>query len=314
MLIADAAMEDSVALKRAIALAINNKASLTLIDIVAEIPTDLKMAITALTPEELCDIVVSEKQEQLDEVVKAAAKRGMKFEARVLVGKPFLEIIRQVLRNKHDLVIKCVDSSTSLKDVFYGSTDMHLLRKCPCPVWIVKPSDHDHYHRILAAVDRDPEDAQRDALNQPILDLATSLALAESSELHIVHAWSSYAESFIRSPRTHYTDDEVGAMVEEEENTRRQWLEQLVDEHGVAVGMEAMNFLKPKLHLITGQAREVVPIKVQELDVDLIVMGTVARTGIPGFFMGNTAESILNQIDCSVLAIKPRGFVSPVSL
>lgn len=191
---------------------------------------------------------------------------------------------------------------------------MHLLRKCPCPVWIVKPSDHDHYHRILAAVDRDPEDAQRDALNQPILDLATSLALAESSELHIVHAWSSYAESFIRSPRTHYTDDEVGAMVEEEENTRRQWLEQLVDEHGVAVGMEAMNFLKPKLHLITGQAREVVPIKVQELDVDLIVMGTVARTGIPGFFMGNTAESILNQIDCSVLAIKPRGFVSPVSL
>jgi nucleotide-binding universal stress UspA family protein len=40
----------------------------------------------------------------------------------------------------------------------------------------------------------------------------------------------------------------------------------------------------------------------------------VGRVGIPGFFMGNTAEEILDQIDCSVLAIKPPGFESPVSL
>jgi nucleotide-binding universal stress UspA family protein len=43
-------------------------------------------------------------------------------------------------------------------------------------------------------------------------------------------------------------------------------------------------------------------------------MGTVARTGISGFFMGNTAETILNQLDCSVLAVKPQGFVTPVTL
>jgi nucleotide-binding universal stress UspA family protein len=42
-------------------------------------------------------------------------------------------------------------------------------------------------------------------------------------------------------------------------------------------------------------------------------MGTVARTGISGFFMGNTAETILNQLNCSVLAVKPHGFVTPVS-
>ena len=46
----------------------------------------------------------------------------------------------------------------------------------------------------------------------------------------------------------------------------------------------------------------------------LIIMGTVGRTGIPGFIMGNTAETILNRIDCSVLAIKPDGFVTPVRL
>lgn len=43
-------------------------------------------------------------------------------------------------------------------------------------------------------------------------------------------------------------------------------------------------------------------------------MGTFARIGIAGFFIGNTAEAILEQLQCSVLAVKPPGFVSPVSL
>jgi len=42
----------------------------------------------------------------------------------------------------------------------------------------------------------------------------------------------------------------------------------------------------------------------KEIGADLVVMGTIARTGIPGFITGNTAESILNQIYCSVLEIK----------
>ena len=61
-------------------------------------------------------------------------------------------------------------------------------------------------------------------------------------------------------------------------------------------------------------ARQEIPNLVKRIDADIIVMGTVARTGIPGFFMGNTAETILNQINCSVLAIKPRGFKTPVEL
>jgi nucleotide-binding universal stress UspA family protein len=47
-------------------------------------------------------------------------------------------------------------------------------------------------------------------------------------------------------------------------------------------------------------------------NVDLIVMGTVARIGIPGLIIGNTAESIFEQVKCSVLAIKPDGFETPV--
>jgi nucleotide-binding universal stress UspA family protein len=57
-----------------------------------------------------------------------------------------------------------------------------------------------------------------------------------------------------------------------------------------------------------------IPELVKEHQIDLVMMGTVGRIGIPGFLMGNTAEMILNRIDCSVLAIKPEGFVTPVTL
>jgi nucleotide-binding universal stress UspA family protein len=53
---------------------------------------------------------------------------------------------------------------------------------------------------------------------------------------------------------------------------------------------------------------------VAELQADLFVVGAVARTGISGVIIGNTAEAILNQLTCSVLAIKPPGFNTPVKL
>ena len=63
-----------------------------------------------------------------------------------------------------------------------------------------------------------------------------------------------------------------------------------------------------------GWARQEIPAVAKRIDADLVVMGTVGRTGVPGFIMGNTAETILNQINCSVLAIKPPGFSTPVTL
>ena len=71
---------------------------------------------------------------------------------------------------------------------------------------------------------------------------------------------------------------------------------------------------KQRVHLAKGEAGEVIPRLAREREADLVVMGTVARTGIPGFFMGNTAERILSRVDCSVLAVKPEGFVTPVKI
>jgi len=63
-----------------------------------------------------------------------------------------------------------------------------------------------------------------------------------------------------------------------------------------------------------GQPDEVICEFVVADDVDLIVMGTVARSGIAGLLFGNTAERILHTVPCSVLAVKPEGFESPIGL
>ena len=65
-------------------------------------------------------------------------------------------------------------------------------------------------------------------------------------------------------------------------------------------------------HMVSGDPRVVLPRLADRLNIGLIVMGTVARTGLAGLIMGNTAEAILRSVQCSVLAVKPEGFVSPV--
>ena len=78
------------------------------------------------------------------------------------------------------------------------------------------------------------------------------------------------------------------------------------------LSQDTMDYIKPQVHIMKGEPHKVIPNLAQEMKADLVVMGTVARTGIPGLIMGNTAETILNNIGCSVLAVKPPGFVTPV--
>jgi nucleotide-binding universal stress UspA family protein len=175
------------------------------------------------------------------------------------------------------------------------------------------------YRRILAAVDvgdsyPPAELKSRQALSQQILEMAISLSLTDFAELHIVHVWQAIGESAMRGAFMNTPGEEVAAYVEQSRRFHASALDDLVGVVTGNLGKDAVDYIKPQTHLIKGWARKEIPALAKRLDADLVVMGTVARIGIPGFIMGNTAETILNQIDCSVLAIKPPGFVTPVTL
>ncbi len=310
--VASSGADDSAAFSQAVALANNNQAKFTVVGLVDALGKQ-KTGADSLA-RRLMDAMVEQRGQDLQALVDSASTTGPKIEVKVLIGKGFIEIIREVLRHKRDLVIKCVENTEEAGNQIFGSTDMKLMRKCPCPLWLIKSTQQQGFREILAAVDYDLEDGQMDALNGQILEMATSLAVSEFAELHVVHAWRLAHESVLRSPRLGLSSDEVDAMAQEEEGTRGRWLESLMNKHCAAQGNEAVDYVKPESHLIKGIASHVVPALAIELGVELIVMGTVGRTGIPGLLIGNTAETILSQIDCSVLTVKPAGFVSPVTL
>lgn len=305
------------AVERAVALAENNQASLTVVDVIELI------AANSGVPE--ADEVVADAQsammtahaQELETLVGPFRKR-IEIQTKVLSGTPFLEIVRDVLRNGRDMVVKIPETLDWL-DRFFGSNDMHLLRKCPCPVWLVKHGTPDSYRRILAAVDVDDvyppaERKLRHALNKQILEMASSLALSDFAELHIGHAWEAIGESAMRGAFSHASRDRISAYVDQVRRHHAESLDDLVHEVTGRLGQDALDYLKPRTHLVKGWPRKEIPALAKRIEADLVVMGTVARIGVPGFIMGNTAETILNQLDCSVLAIKPPGFVTPVTL
>jgi hypothetical protein len=60
------------------------------------------------------------------------------------------------------------------------------------------------------------------------------------------------------------------------------------------------------VQLIEGEPERAIPHFIDRNGIDLVVMGTVARSGIRGLVMGNTAERVLQRLRGSVLAVKPR--------
>ena len=300
-------------IQRAVSLASSNSAKLALADVVFEMPFIDRQLKPSLEIESFLSSLV---EKRLNELKLMARELSTKVEITpmVLQGTPFLEIIRVVMQLKCDLVIKMSEPEKSFTAKIFGSTDFRLLRKCPCPVWLLKPDTTFSFHSILAAVSLEAfdEDEDLDALNKQILEMATSLAMKESSELHIVHAWKVFGDDLLDLPLAGIIEEEIQEWMLSQRldiDARFNHFTGLLNKHLKDNNME---MLTPQLHLVEGDPEEVIQGMITENKVELVVMGTVARSNLAGLLMGNTAENILNRLSCSVLAVKPASFISPV--
>ncbi|MEA2115818.1 MAG: universal stress protein [Thermodesulfobacteriota bacterium] len=306
LLVYDGRESGQSTLARAIDLATRNQARLTVIQVISQIPRDYRLLNTSLFFDEIMENAVREHTLLLEKHIALFPETG-RIQLKVVAGREFIEIIKEVLRNNHDLVIKTVHGmGGTTSDMLFGSTAMHLLRKCPCPVWLKKPGQGERFHRIMAAVDVVPLEIEENNLNNIIMELATSQARLEKSNLHIVHVWKKPDARLLAGGLDYFSGD-IERLSNETKNMHIRLMDDLL-------GQYDLQHLQYNEYVIQGWADEVVPEFAEQHQIDLIVMGTVCRTGIPGFCIGDTAEKILHRIDCSVLAVKPDGFISPVQL
>jgi nucleotide-binding universal stress UspA family protein len=292
-------------LQRALILAEENGANLSVMEVVAGLPSGLHVQTLHVSAFELNANFVREREEQLRHEVSMIVDGRLETKVTVSIGTPFIEIIRAVLHDGYDLVMMSAEGLEGLKGRLFSSTALHLMRKCPCPVWAMKPTQTQSFNGIVAAVDPDPSDDPKQALNINIMDLATSLAQREQSKLHVVHVWSHVRENLFGY--SGLSEKQRKQLTYELQMQRRSQLIDLISRYA------HMN-LDCQVHFLEDEPGLAIPKLADSLNIELIVMGTVCRTGLPGFIIGNTAEDVLRRVNCSVLTVKPQGFVSPVTL
>ena len=309
LVVCDDPDSDEALMQRAALIAQNNDASLCLVSTLSAEEGDLSRRISGLSGAREQDgesELLTFRRSQLQVAADDLRRQGIQVTTAVLQGIPFIEIIKQVYRGGHDLLLKTASGRVDGYHRLFASVDLHLMRKCPCPVWIMQPGKRFAYDRILAAIDPDPDDPERHAISRLIMDLSTSLKRIDEGELHVLHAWRMVGEDDMRaSAFTKIPKATIDKLSAEEHKKSKDKLDRLLSSYDDRVSSS-------EVHLIKGEASEVVSAFAHEQDVDVIVMGTIGRSGVQGFFIGNTAETVLGEVACSVLAVKPPGFVSPV--
>ncbi|WP_085698226.1 universal stress protein [Pseudomonas sp. B26(2017)] len=220
--------------------------------------------------------------------------QGLKVTVEVVfTTHPQLDILRAVADLNPDVLIKDVAMEPLLKRVFITPLDCHLLRECPVPVHLVNEVRYSLPHRIVAAVDPFDPETQISGLNDTIIQTANALAAQCDAPMHLLYAYDL-------SPAFNGDAPLVGAgwgmdFVEELRQSLHQAFINLAERYEIP---------PERRHFVMGLPVPVISEFVEQYVADVVVMGTVHRTGIDRL-IGSTTERALYSVPGSILAVGP---------
>jgi len=297
-------VDETEVLKQALSLASNNKAALKALIVCPEFPS---------TMADYKEKYQASLKAQLQQSIDAARKQVKLNDAEVSIqigvesgDTPAIRIIQHVLRDAHDLVIKAAEPKEDGKG--FKVLDMDFLRQCPCPVWLCRPiASHRGDIRVAVAIDPESKEKTGHDLSLRLLEFSRSLADTCNGELSIISCWDFKHEKDLRdNVWVRVPEKEIKDILMDTKSRHKTALDNLINESNIAG--------KIQVDHVRGSPDMVIPKTIEAKEIDILVMGTVARTGVAGFFIGNTAENVLQKIECTLLALKPNGFVSPVKV
>ncbi len=304
LVVIDPTTNDQKALKRAIDLAISIDASGNKVNVTAFLSIfDFSYEMTTILSSDERDVmrqsVIKDKELWLTDII-SDLNPEIKITSQVVWhNRPFEAIVERVIQEKYDLVIKGTHQHDKLKSVVFTPTDWHILRKCPCPVLLVKEHEWPSNGNILAAVNVGSDEAEHHSLNLKITQEAKQLAQLIKGNVHLVN-------SFPGTP--------VNIAIEIPEFNSTEYNDTMLKHHEQAMITHANKFdiSIDNTHVEEGLPETVIEHVATKIDAELVILGTIGRTGISAALIGNTAEHVIDQLDCDVLALKPDGYVSPL--
>jgi len=298
LVVIDPTTNDQIALKRAIELAKKTKAKLTAFLSIFDFSYEMTTILSSGEREIMRQSVIDDRLEWVNEIVNEHNPDKLSIECIVeWHNRPFEAIINQVINNNFDMVIKGTHQHDKLKAVIFTPTDWHVLRKCPCPVLLVKDHKWPENGNVLAALNIGSDEEEHQSLNRIITEEAKNLAGLMDANVHLVN-------SFPGTP--------VNIAIEIPEFDAQEYNETMLKTHqdSMAKHAQLFNIAAERTYVREGLAEDIIDEVATEIDAELVVLGTIGRTGFSAAIIGNTAEHVIDQLKCDVLALKPLGYKS----
>ncbi len=212
-------------------------------------------------------------------------------------------IVRRVLATNADLVIAAVQPKSVGSRLLLANTDWELIRNCPCPVLIAKTPRAWRRPAVLAAIDPFHAHDKPAALDREILRAGRYFARELRGSLHAFHA---YMPLTIIAPAPAGQALAV-ALPPEMEQMHGAQVERVFAREAAAAGIPPR-----RRHLEMGITQDELARVIKEIGAELVVMGAISRSGLKRVFIGSTAESAIDRLECDVLIVKPRTFRTKV--
>lgn len=273
-------------------------ATLTIAEVIPE-PSLLEQLLHgAEQVEELLQSGHRDAERRVERLLRAVERAGDDVEVTSVidVGHGALSLVTRAIAAEHDLLAVVVGEDGD------GALVRRLIRKSPCPVWVLRPTRAAR-PRVVAAIDPEPE---QESLNGAVMAAAEAVAGVDGV-LCVVNAWEMYGESTMRSSAfVHVEPEEIERRREAVREAHERAVRDLVDGRPDPGRWE--------VEVRPGPAAAVVDEVIDRHHATTLVLGTVGRSGLSGLVMGNTAEKLVDRVGCSVLAVKPPGFASPIRL
>lgn len=300
----DPTQEDQPAIERAANLAKNEeKVTITLLLCCYDISSEITSLSSNDERQTMRNIVIKENNDWLNTLALPYKEQGIHIENKVVWHhRPFQATIIEVLKHKYDLLIKATHQHSKFAAILFTPTDWNLLRKCPIPVLLVKHHQWPSNGNILCAIEcKSTQDQEHQQLNQQILNEAQTMSKMLDAKIHIVNA---------------YPAPPMNIMLELPEFDPINYEDSLKKFHQEALNKYAQTYKIPssQTHLEQGLAEDVISEVADKIDAELVILGTVGRTGLGATLLGQTAEQVIDNLNCDLLALKPQGFVSPIKL
>ena len=207
---------------------------------------------------------------------------------------PFETILRRAVAIKADLIVAPCRERHRLPALL-GYTDWELLRLSPVPVLLVKNSTPYRRPTVLAAIDPTHAHAKSSALDRRILDYGAQVGRALRGALHVIHA---YVPRSLPPTATFDTKRRKRFLADVEREARKTFIDALKKRTIPAL----------RRHLVRGDPSEVIPAIARKTSSAIVVVGSVSRSALKRLFIGNTAESVLDELRCDLLVVKPAKF------